>query len=525
MFQTKSNIFNLPESKKEKGVYYLSNLNTEFEEIYIKVREKEKRVLTDKQVKDLPNTDSNGELHNEWNLRKETSERFLYYLKRKEFHKVLDIGCGNGWFTVLMAQSYPKSYFVGLDINQKELEQAARLFKFPNVDFVYANIFDELILFHNAFDLITLNASVQYFPDFDKLFKRLVEFLKPNGEIHILDSPFYKKEEIEEAKKRTKSYYKKIGNNELSDFYFHHQSEDIKDFEVLFKPKTRIARRFYSKNKSPFVWIRFINSNQEDSIKEGFSKIAEDYEKFNTQSILINYMRSVVRGHLSNRLSKKEEILEINCGSGLDALFLAKKGHKVVATDIAEGMLDKVKLKIKNHDLNEMLSFKKLSFQELNTFSKNEFSCVFSNFGGLNCIDSLSLNQLIKDASNVLKPNGIITLVIMPKITFYEWLRIFKGDKSAFRRLEKGGVIANVKGEKVKTYYHSAKSVKKMLKDNFTDIQIENIFTLGPSGSSYNFPEKHPTLFNSFIRLDKIFNNTPFFKGFGDYYIISGKKK
>ena len=158
-------------------------------------------------------------------------------------------------------------------------------------------------------------------------------------------------------------------------------------------------------------------------------------------------------------------------------------------------MLEQVNLKISNNNIQENLSCRKLSFEDLNEFKDNQFSSVFSNFGGLNCIDNSSLNRVINDTSKILKQGGILNLVIMPKITFYEWIRIFKGDKSAFRRLKKGGVLANVKGENVRTYYHSARAVKKILKSDYKNIQIENIFTIGPSGSSYKFPEKHPLSF------------------------------
>ena len=120
MTQSNSEIFDFDSLKRENGVYYLSDVNDEFERLYLETRNSESRVLIDEEVKLLPLTDFNYKLHAEWNLRKQTSDRFLYYLNKKTFKTILDIGCGNGWFTNLLAQSNLDSKVIGIDINKVE---------------------------------------------------------------------------------------------------------------------------------------------------------------------------------------------------------------------------------------------------------------------------------------------------------------------------------------------------------------------------------------------------------------------
>ena len=267
-----------------------------------------------------------------------------------------------------------------------------------------------------------------------------------------------------------------------------------------------------------------MDSNKQN-IEKGFSKISHHYEKLDKTSSLINWMRKKVRNHLHKELKPASKILEINCGSGIDAVYLAKNGCNVHATDIAPGMIDFVTSKIKSESLKENLSCERLSFNELNKLNPQKYNHIFSNFGGLNCSSEEELQEVFSLFKQLLSPHGKITLVLMPKICMWEFLKIFKGDKTAFRRLKKNGVLANIEGEQVHTYYHSATIIKKLLLKDFKNFKVENICFLAPTGNRVNFPEKYPVLFKSLGLLDDISNKIPFFRGYGDYYILTASVK
>ncbi len=265
--------------------------------------------------------------------------------------------------------------------------------------------------------------------------------------------------------------------------------------------------------------------DQNENINKGFSKISHEYEQFDKTSSLVTWMRMRVRNHFEKNATPKGRILEINCGSGIDAVYFAKNGYQVHATDIATGMINYVEQKIKSENLENNLSCELLSFDELNSLNTKKFNHIFSNFGGLNCSSLTELETVFNSFDNLLAPNGTITLVIMPKICMWEFLRIFKGQKSAFRRLKKGGVIANIEGEKVHTYYHTKKQIKNLLSENFANFKVENICFFAPTENSENFTRKHPKLFKTLTKLDIISSKILFLQGYGDYYILSAEKK
>jgi ubiquinone/menaquinone biosynthesis C-methylase UbiE len=244
------------EKELTDGVNFLTDKNELFSSKYLLVRELEGRVLSDAEVIRLPITNRTSSNHNEWELRRKSAQRILNYIKNKNKPlNILDIGCGNGWFTNHLA-SIEKTIVHGLDINSVELEQASRIFKKGNLKFLYADFYEIPPFFKNNYDIITLNASIQYFDNLKELLSVIKSFLKPNGEIHILDSPFYRKEEVDNAKKRTKNYYSLLGIPEMSNHYFHHCIEDIQDFEVLYRPAKNILHILISKKDSPFYWFK-----------------------------------------------------------------------------------------------------------------------------------------------------------------------------------------------------------------------------------------------------------------------------
>ena len=109
------------------------------------------------------------------------------------------------------------------------------------------------------FDAIILASVLQYFPDAASLIFMLSSYLKPQGEIHILDTPLYSANEIEEAKLRSSRYYASRGFPEMSAHYFHHRSSyfDALHPTTLYNPRSLSLqlKRWIGKVDSPFPWF------------------------------------------------------------------------------------------------------------------------------------------------------------------------------------------------------------------------------------------------------------------------------
>ena len=226
-----------------------------FETLYLQLRKKEKRIYSDDEVKNLPSIRPSDPHYKEWLLRKKTSERLIkYLLKKNRPLNILETGCGNGWLSARMAKTIPGSV-MGIDINKEELRQAARVFsKVPNLVFIAADMYSGQ-LNHKHFDIIVFAASLQYFSSAAEILQSALQFVKPGGEIHIIDTVFYPTDSIGAAQRRTEDYYTQLGFPEAAAYYFHHCLEDLDNFEtkILYNPRSWLHQ--FSKKKNPFYWL------------------------------------------------------------------------------------------------------------------------------------------------------------------------------------------------------------------------------------------------------------------------------
>jgi ubiquinone/menaquinone biosynthesis C-methylase UbiE len=265
-----------------------------------------------------------------------------------------------------------------------------------------------------------------------------------------------------------------------------------------------------------------INEHLAEAAFTSQSVIFDDIYSANT---IVNYKRDRVRAHVLQYLKPGSAILELNSGTGEDALFFAQQGCKVHATDISVGMQQQLKRKVMANKLQDRISNELCSFTALNELkNKGPYDLIFSNFAGLNC--SNELDKVLASFSALLKPDGLITLVILPKFCLWETLLIFKGKfRTAFRRFfSRNGRRAHIEDVYFKCWYYNPSYIIKHLKGSFNLLGLEGLCAIVPPSYIEGFAEKHPAAYKFLKEMeDKLKARWPW-KYIGDYYIISFRK-
>lgn len=229
----------------------------DFEQLYLRLRQKEGRVYTDEQVATLPYISKDHPHYREWFIRKNSCKALLSYIKnRQNILSILEVGCGNGWLAAKLASVADTT---GLDINTTELEQAKRVFdKIPGLKFVNGSLESDKIQ-DEKFDMIVFASSIQYFPSLKQTIGLAIERLTLLGEVHIMDSPFYPPHEIEAARQRSRAWFSSVGHQEMAGNYHHHSLHELDSFQYKILHHPHSWRSKLSIKKNPFYWITIKN--------------------------------------------------------------------------------------------------------------------------------------------------------------------------------------------------------------------------------------------------------------------------
>ena len=255
-----------------------------------------------------------------------------------------------------------------------------------------------------------------------------------------------------------------------------------------------------------------------------FDTVAHNYDETFTFTQTGKYQRERVWHYLDklNLNSKDVSALEINCGTGEDAVYLANLFQTVVATDLSSEMIRIAieKSKQKKIDTIEFLATDMLEIR--NRLPGRLFEMIFSNFGGLNCLNEDQIQNLSSELEAMSNPGGNLILVIMGRRCLWEKLYFFLKGKTSMvnRRMISTGVNANIGTTHQKTYYYSPKEIKNHFSGNWSFSRVIPIGLFLPPSYLDPFFSKHPWLLKLLRSAEKIFGGLSVGADYADHYLI-----
>lgn len=262
-------------------------------------------------------------------------------------------------------------------------------------------------------------------------------------------------------------------------------------------------------------------------IESAFSGAAGKYDEQFTNTSIGRLQRNRVWNYLIKNISSADypRVLELNCGTGEDAKWLASKGYKVVATDLSPEMIEEARTKNAG---NSSVTFEVSSFMEIaDRFPPGSFDFVFSNFGGLNCIDEHEIRLLAEQISLLLRPEGRFIAVIMSDDCAMErwYFRRKKMYEQANRRKNPGGAVTTIEGKTFTTHYFSPEQFSRMVGNVFSVKAQKAVgWTIPPSYTEKYF-HKRPLLLKALNVLENTLGNIPAMARKADHFLIDLVKK
>lgn len=166
------------------------------------------------------------------------------------------------------------------------------------------------------------------------------------------------------------------------------------------------------------------------------SPVARAYDAaagtYDTQVAADGWVRELLWQRYARVFQAGQHVLDVGCGTGIDALFLAARGLHVTAVDISPQMIARLRAKAtaQNLDTNitaHVFDLSRLSRGAALPFaaapgSSASFDGIISAFAGLNALPDLQ--PFAAAAARLLKPQGRMILHMLNRFSLWEWLRL-----------------------------------------------------------------------------------------------------
>jgi SAM-dependent methyltransferase len=257
-----------------------------------------------------------------------------------------------------------------------------------------------------------------------------------------------------------------------------------------------------------------------------FDSLAPTYDDTFTHTPIGQYLRGRIHARLDQHFHPGDQVLEFGCGTGEDALHLAYRGVRVLATDASESMLDVARAKAQDNPLVEFahldLRFLPLAMRKRGPGGEGlPFDDAFSNFGPLNALNDW--RPLAAWLAQHIKPGGIVGLGVMGPLCLWEtaWHTLHGDFKTAFRRWKGQATFqADDSAALMTVYYPSITRIQRDFAPHFRCIHVEPVGLFLPPSDAFPVIEKRPRLLRLLTTLEDRSQGFALLARFADHYWI-----
>ncbi|WP_158944199.1 class I SAM-dependent methyltransferase [Granulicella sp. S190] len=251
-----------------------------------------------------------------------------------------------------------------------------------------------------------------------------------------------------------------------------------------------------------------------------FNQLAEGYDELFTKSSIGRAQRDAVWNVLTKTFHPGDYILELNCGTGEDALFLARNSISILACDASEQMIRVAKERLRIEAPNAPVEFFQQPTERIRDlhFAK-QFNGAFSNFSGLNCI--ADLRQTAEDLATLIPPGAPLLVCLSTRFCVSEviWFLLQGKPRKAFRRWS-GRTTAKVGEFVVEVYYPTIGQLRSSFSPTFSLRSFTGIGIAVPPSYVEPWMRRYPKLLSALTAIDKVLSTRRGFRILGDHMLI-----
>ncbi len=239
-----------------------------------------------------------------------------------------------------------------------------------------------------------------------------------------------------------------------------------------------------------------------------FDGLAAAYDDTFTDSSIGSTMRNAVWRRMAELWPSGSRVVELNCGTGVDAAWLQHRGVHVVATDAAAEMV--AVARARGVDARQLRAE---AVAEL--APAGPFDGALSNFGGLNCVGDL--DAVVDGLATCVRRGGTVLVCVMGPVVPWEWVwyLLHGRPRTAFRRLAR---VTMWRGMQIR--YPSMRAMRRRLAPSFEVGRVWALGALIPPSYAEPWARRHPRTLASLARIERRIERWPGVAQLADHYVL-----
>ncbi|WP_245747285.1 class I SAM-dependent methyltransferase [Frateuria terrea] len=253
--------------------------------------------------------------------------------------------------------------------------------------------------------------------------------------------------------------------------------------------------------------------------QRAFDSVAGDYDGPRGNNELIQRMRANLWDAVQREVPVGSRLLDLGCGTGLDAVEFARRGYGVLATDWSPQMVERTRNRATLSGLAGRIATTHLGVQQLDRLS-GEFDGIYSNFGPLNCAPDL--HSVATECARLLRPGGKLLFSVIGRVCPWELAHyILRGRfRRAAVRWAREPMAVGMNRHTIWTRYYLPREFHRAFAAQFTLSSHRALGLFLPPPYLVAFYRRHPRWCERLGRLDDRLGHWPLLRDMGDHFLI-----
>jgi SAM-dependent methyltransferase len=260
--------------------------------------------------------------------------------------------------------------------------------------------------------------------------------------------------------------------------------------------------------------------------RAAFDSVAAIYDGPRGNNELIQDMRMEMWRTLDAMFPASSRLLDLGCGTGLDAVRMAAKGHGIMATDWSSGMTAQTDARAREAGLSDRVRTSTVGAHELERLEHSDpYDGAYSNLGPLNCVPDLG--HVARQCARLLKPGGVLVFTVIGRICPWEVVHYaLKGRWSRMAvRYARGVVPVAMNGRTIWTRYYTPREFYRPFAEHFALRQFRALCLFAPPPYLSKLREQHRNRYDTLWRIDRRVASWPLFRSMGDHFLMIMTKR